>query len=147
MALQTLFLEIYIAMLCINGGIYMTASLIDGTSLDSALISPFTSANVTAIAQPDIYNATNNSGTLTGNSTSLNTINNSTIGGTSGFLNPIEALWYPVALLWTFVQFVTGGFVFSVLGIFGLPVAFTYVMQGVMGMLLAINIIYYFTGR
>jgi len=147
MALQTLFLEIYIAMLCINGGVYMTASLIEGTSLDVGLISPFTSANITSITQPNIYNSTNNSGTLTGNQTSLNNLDNATIGGTSGSLNPIEALWYPVALLWTFVQFITGGFVFQVLGIFGFPVAFTYVMQGVMGILLALNIIYYLTGR
>ena len=147
MALQTLFLEIYIAMLCINGGVYMTASLIDGTPLDVGLVSPFTSGNVTAVTQPNIYNSTSNTGTLTGNSTELNVINNSTIGGSSGFLNPIEALWYPVALLWTFIQFVTGGFVFQALAIFGLPVAFTYVMQAVMGMLLAVTIVYYFTGR
>lgn len=147
MALQTLFLEIYIAMLCINGGVYMTAALAEGTALDVGLISPFTSANVTAITQPNIYNSTSSSGTLVGNQTTLNTINNSTIGGDSGILNPIEALWYPIAVLWTFVQFITGGFVFSVLGIFGLPAAFTYVMQGVMGLLLAINIIYYTTGR
>lgn len=125
----------------------MTATLIDGTSLDVGLISPFTSGNVTAITQPNIYNSTSNSGTLTGNQTSLNNLDNSTIGGSSGYLNPIEALWYPVALLWTFVQFITGGFVFQVLGIFGLPAAFTYVMQGVMGLLLALNIIYYLTGR
>lgn len=147
MALQTLFLEIYIAMLCINGGVYLTDSLIEGTSLDVGLISPFTSGNVTSITQPNIYNSTNNSGTLTGNATSLNTINNSTIGGTSGVLNPIEALWYPISLLWTFVQFITGGFVFQVLGIFGFPIAFTYIMQGIMGLLLGIMVLYYFTGR
>ncbi len=147
MALQTLFLEIYIAMLCINGGVYLTNSLIDGTSLDTNLISPFTSANVTSITQPNIYNSSSISGTLVGNSSSLDTINNSTIGGSSGSLNPIEALWYPIALLWTFIQFLTGGFVFSVLGIFGLPAAFIFVMQGVMGLLLAITIFYYVTGR
>ena len=147
MALQTLFLEIYIAMLCINGGVYLTASLVDGTSLDVGLISPFTSANVTAVTQPNIYNSTNNSGTLVYNQTTLNTLNNSTIGGDSGFLNPIEALWYPITLLWTFIQFITGGFVFQVLGIFGLPAAFIFIMQGVMGLLLALNVIYYLTGR
>lgn len=147
MALQTLFLEIYIAMLCINGGVYLTASLVDGTSLDVGLISPFTSANVTAVIQPNIYNSTNNSGTLVYNQTTLNTLNNSTIGGDSGFLNPIEALWYPITLLWTFIQFITGGFVFQVLGIFGLPAAFIFIMQGVMGLLLALNVIYYLTGR
>lgn len=147
MALQTLFLEIYIAMLCINGGVYLTDSLIDGTSLDVGLVTPFTSTNVTAVTQPNIYNSTSNIGTLTGNLTSLNTINNSTIGGDSGFLNPIEALWYPIAILWTLGQFLTGGFIFSVLGIFGLPIEFIYVMQGVMGILFALNIVYYFTGR
>ena len=147
MALQTLFLEIYIAMLCINGGVYMTAELVEGTSLDVGLVSPFNSLNVTAVTQPNINNSTSSSGTLTGNLTSLNNINNSTIGGNSGFLNPIEALWYPIALLWTFVQFITGGFVFQALAIFGLPAAFVFVMQGVMGLLLAIMVIYYFTGR
>lgn len=142
MALQTLFLEIYIAMLCINGGIYIVDSLVD-----TPLVTPFTSANVTSITQPNIYNSTSPTGTLVGNSTSLNTINNSTIGGTSALLNPIEALWYPIALLWTFIQFLTGGFVFQVLGIFGFPAAFTYVMQAVMGLLLGVNILYYLTGR
>lgn len=143
MALQTHFLEIYIAILCINGGIYMVDNL-SGQNL----LSPFdTTTPVTAVDQPNIFNSTDNSNTLTGNSTTTGVLNNSTIGGTSSTLNPVDSILYPITLLWTFVQFITGGFIWTMLGIFGLPAVLVYSLQGVIGLLLAITIVYYLTGR
>lgn len=143
MALQTHFLEIYIAILCINGGIYMVDSL-SGQNL----LSPFdTSTPITPVDQPNIFNSTNNTNTLTGNSTTTGVFNNSTIGGSSSTLNPVDSILYPITLLWTFVQFITGGFIWTMLGIFGLPAALVYSLQGVIGLLLAITIVYYLTGR
>lgn len=143
MALQTHFLEIYIAILCINGGIYMVDSL-SGQNL----LSPFdTSTNVTAAVQPNIFNSTSNTNYITGNFTTTGVFDNSTIGGTSATLNPVDTILYPLTLLWTFVQFLTGGFIWTTLAIFGLPAVMTYVLQGVIGMMLAITIVYYLTGR
>ena len=111
------------------------------------LVTPFTSANVTAASQPNLFNSTDNSDTLSGNFTTTDVFDNSTIGGTSGTLNPVENLLFPITLLWTFVQFITGGFIWSALAIFGLPIALTFVLQGIIGVLLAITIVYYLTGR
>lgn len=145
MALNELFLEIYIAMLCINGGILLVDSLVD-----TPLKSPFdSSANVTAITTgdvTDIFNSTDDSGTLVGNFTGTDTLNNSTLGGNPAVLIPYDP-FNPIAMIWTFIEFLTGGFVFQVLGLFGLPAAFTYIMQAIFGILLARIIIYYWLGR
>ena len=144
MALQTLFLEIYLALLAINGGILMVDSLVD-----TPLVTPFdTSMNVTGTSQPNIFNGTSNDGTLTGNFTTLDSLTNSTIvPGGSGTLNPFDTLFFPITMLYTFVQFITGGFVFQVLILFGFPEIFVFVLQGLIGTLLAVTIVYYITGR
>lgn len=111
------------------------------------LVTPFTSADVNAADQPNFFNSSDNSGTLSGNFTTTGVLNNSTIGGTSSTLNPVDNLLFPITLLWTFVQFVTGGFIWSALAIFGLPIAMTFVLQGIIGFMLAITIVYYLTGR
>lgn len=145
MALNELFLEIYIAMLCINGGILMVDSLVD-----TPLKTPFdTSANVTAINTgpiSSIYNTTSPSGTLVGNMTGTNTLNNSTLGGSAATLIPYDP-YNPIALIWTFIQFLTGGFIFQILGIFGFPAEFLYILQAIFGILLARIVIYYWLGR
>lgn len=144
MALQTHFLEIYIAILCINGGIFMVDSLVD-----TPLKTPFdTTGNVTSSTPPNLFNSTTNTGTLTGNFTTLDSLTNATIGGAGGAgVNPIDSLLYPITLLYTFVQLITGGFIWETLAIFGLPSAMTFVLQGIIGLMLAITIVYYLTGR
>lgn len=143
MALQTLFLEIYLAVLFINGGIYITSD-----ALDIELISPFDQGNVTAVTQPNIFNATDNTGSISGNFTTLDSLSNSTINPSgTGNINPIDSLFFPITMLYTFVQFMTGSFLWQALLIFGFPVAFVFVMQGAIGLLLVITIVYYLTGR
>ena len=144
MAVQTLFLEIYLALLAINGGILMVDSLVD-----TPLITPFDSSmNVTATDQPNLFNGTSNTDTLSGNFTTLDSLNNGTIvpGGTEP-LNPFDTLLFPITMIYTFLQFITGGFVFQTLLIFGFPEVFVFVMQGLIGLLLVITIVYYVTGR
>lgn len=143
MALQTLFLEIYLALLAINGGIY----IVDAT-VDIPLVSPFNaSQNVTASTQPSLFNGTDNSNTLSSNFTTTDVLSNSTIGGDSSLINPLDSLFYPITLLYTFVQFMTGAFVFQTLLIFGFPDVFVFVLQGMIGLLLVITVVYYLTGR
>ena len=137
--MKTLFLEIYIFILCINAGVMM----VDSLSNDS-LVTPFTSANVTSTAMPSIFNNTSPAGSLT-ESVSTNVINGT---GSSTVLDPIQDnFFYPFAIFETFVNFLTGGFIWNVLGTFGLPSVFVIAMQSVIGFLLVVTIIYYFTGR
>ena len=139
MALNTLFWEIFIAMQCINGMIFV----VDGLA-DTPLKTPFdTSGNVTAASQPNIFNFTDPTGTLVENMTTnvRNDTNNS-------LLNPLQDyFFYPLQLLWTVVQFITGGFVWEALTIFGLPDQFMYVLQGVIGTILILTLKYELTGR
>lgn len=72
---------------------------------------------------------------------------NSTIGGSGGTLNPIDYILFPVAIVWTFIQFVTGGFVFQFLALFGFPTMFVFALQGIIGILFARMVIYWVLGR
>ena len=116
MALNTHFLEIYLFILILNASILLVDSL-----ADTPLKTPFdTTGNVTGIDDSDttaIFNTTSQSNTLFGNLTN-STISNSTIGGDSSLLAPVDFAFQSLAFLWSFIQFLTGGFVFEVLGLF-----------------------------
>jgi hypothetical protein len=150
MALQTLFLEIYIALLCINAGI-----LIVDSQVATPLITPFDSSTVIAAQWPAIFNDTAPAGTFMNNVTSLDVYDNSTIGDTqvdgtplgSGNINPVDTLFYPITILWSFVQFMTGGFVWDALGLFGFPSVFVVSLKIIIGALATFSVIYYLTGR
>lgn len=122
--------------------------LIDA-GFDTPLKTPFdVSVNVQGFrtgTPSQIYNATTGIG-ITQNLTSGEQ-NNSTIGGTPAILNPIETLLFPLALLWSFIQFFTGAFVFQVLAVFGFPAEFVFAMQGVIGALFARSVVYWVWGR
>ena len=143
---QELFLEIYIAMLCINGGILIVDNLVD-----TPLKTPFdTAGNVTGITSGPvtrIYNSTNTTGTLVGNLSS-GSLENSTIGGLAGLLAPIDFVFQPLAFLWVFIQFLFGNPLFdNLITLLGFPSIFIFVMQAVMGILLGRIILYYWIGR
>ena len=144
MSLQELGLEIYIVMLCLNAGI-----LIVDATVDTPLITPFNSTQtVTGIASgpvTGIANYTTNTG-LAQNVTN-GTLLNSTIGGGGGNLNPIDTVLFPVTVIWTIVQFITGAFVFQVLALFGLPDIFIFTLQAIIGLLFVRLILYYVWGR
>lgn len=139
MTLQTTFLEIWIFLLCVNGGLLITDAL-----TTTPIRTPFdVTATVTVPSPPHLYNATNPSLTLVQNSTT--NVRNST---NSALLSPVQDyFFYPLNLLWGFVQLLTGGFAFQVLGLFGLPAIAIFVFQGIIGIFLVITILYYITGR
>lgn len=171
--MQKLFLEIYLFMLCINGGIMIVESTPTGTPLDIPLISPMNVTDTTqvqSIEMPNTFkmnNCTINgeidwqigdsaacttaggtwnvvTGTLTEN-VSTNVVNGT---GSSTILDPIQdAVFFPFAIFEVFINFITGGFIWQLFAVFGFPSVFVTVMQIVVGLLLAVTVIYYFTGR
>lgn len=145
MGSETIAFDIWLVVLCINGGIL----LVDAAFPDTPLKTPFdTTGNVTGITTgtpQQIYNETTGIG-ITQNLTS-GTQNNSTIGGASATLNPVDSLFFPLAALWTFIQFVTGGFVFQVIALFGFPDIFVFALQGIIGILFARSVVYWIWGR
>jgi hypothetical protein len=141
--LQEVSLEIFLVVLCINGMVFVGQTL-EGIPLKT----PFdTSLNVTATTQPNIYNNTNQANTLFGNVT--NNVSNSTSGGGSGgplkFIS--DSFFFVLAVGWTFIQFLTGGFIWQALASVHFPSVFLYVLQGVIGLLLVRTVLYYTTGR
>jgi len=170
MAMQELFLEIYLFLLCINGAIMVVDAM-----TDTPLITPFdvekhcwlnnaimsniedeatctaqsglwAYQNVTATTMPDIYEydfATNSSsGAL------LNTVTGNQTDNSNAILDPfIDTITYPIALGQGIVNFITGGFIWQTLNIIGLPSIFVIVLQSIIGLLLVRTIIYYVLGR
>lgn len=149
MALNELFLEIYIVILCISGMLMVVES-----QIDTPIVTPFDTSlaiNVTAEADPQFRsifnpNNTSSSSTIVGNLSS-GSLQNSTIGGTSAILAPVDFIWQPLAFIWAFIKFITGAYIFDILGLFGFPSEFTLIMQGIIGILLARIILYYWIGR
>tara|TARA_Y100000590_G_scaffold466524_1_gene642238 strand:+ start:1799 stop:2308 length:510 start_codon:yes stop_codon:yes gene_type:complete len=169
--MQKLFLEIYLFLLCINAGILIVESTPVGTPLDIPLISPMNATEtVTSVAMPPVFMLnhctvsgeidwtiedsaacgtaggtwTVSTGTLAQNMTT-NVVNGT---GSTTVLDPIQDnFFWPFALFETFINFLTGGFIWQLFAVFGFPSIFVYVMQSVVGLLLVVTIVYYFTGR
>lgn len=147
MGSETIAFDIWLAVLCINAGV-----LLVDTAFSGPLITPFdTTTEVSGITTgivTQIANYTTDAG-LTQNLTS-GTQSNSTInpvGGSSSSLNPVDTLFFPLAALWTFIQFVTGGFVFQVISLFGMPDIFVFSLMGIIGILFARMVVYWIWGR
>lgn len=147
MALNTLWLEVILVVLCINGGIMIVGNLMPSTTL----LSPFnTNTEVVALTNStwsDTYNFTNPSGTLVGNLTGSQGVSNSTIGGNSNFLQPIDFVFQPLAFLWSFIQYMTVGFAINLVVLLGFPDIFITVMGVIFGFLVLLAVVYYWTGR
>lgn len=147
MGSETIAFDILLVFLCLNGGL-----LIVGTAFpDTILRTPFdTSLEVTGIRSglpSQIYNSTTGTG-IAQNLTS-GTESNSTIGG-SGLsnLNPIDTIFFPLSLLWSFIQFVTNLVpLFNMMSTFGMPTMFIYTIVGVIGILIARMVVYFVWGR
>lgn len=145
MGSETIAFDIFLVVLCINGGLL----LVDAAFPETPLKTPFDiSGDVTGFTTgtpATIYNATTGTG-IAQNLTS-GTQNNSTIGGASQTLNPVDSLFFPIAAIWTFIQFFTGGFVFQVVALFGFPDIFVFALQGIIGALFARSVVYWVWGR
>jgi len=131
------FLEVYIFILCINGMILVAEGLLTDPNMEAG--TPF-----------DIDQ------TLTGNSSMIQDSHagNSTLivgmNATSSSANPLDPLgtvMYPLDVVWSFIGLLTGGSLFGMLGAFGFPDIFVYVIQGIMGVFLAVTIVHYVFGR
>ena len=104
--LRSLFLEIYIFILCVNAGIFVLDSVDPSTSL----LSPFdTDVVVTTTIPSDIAglgitNSTDASGTLVAG------VGTSVVNGTGGsILDPIQdSVFFPFAIFEVFINFLTG---------------------------------------
>lgn len=138
---QEVFLEIMIAILAINGGILMVTEL-----SGQVLVTPFnTSITVTGINNTAIYPTNPQTGGVIANVTS--NVHNST-SGTGTLLNQITSnSWFILSVLWLFWQFISGGFIWSALGLFGFPTVFIQVITSILVVLGARSALYYFTGR
>jgi len=137
-----IFLNVYLFFLCINGMILVGEALID-----TPISTPFDlSDTISATDQPNLFNATDQSNTLYSNVTGYD-ITNATTSSESGTLNPIDSLFYPIAILQMLVAVITGSFIADVLAIFGFPVVFIGVMYGIHGFLAIMTVVYFVTGR
>jgi hypothetical protein len=68
--------------------------------------------------------------------------------GSSTVLNFLQdSFFYPLAILQGVINFLTGGFIWQALALVGMPTMFMYVLQGILGFLLARTILYFVTGR
>src|SRR3990167_766506 len=137
-----IFLNVYLFFLCINGMILVCEALID-----TPIRTPFDSTDqVNATNMPNLYNATSQTNTLYQNITGYD-IENATESGASGTLNPIDTLFYPIAILQLAIGVITGTFIASVMAIFGFPIVFIGVIYGIHGFLIIMTVIYFITGR
>lgn len=138
---QEVFIEIALAILAINGGI-----LIVTYESGQTLVTPFnTSISVNGFNNTSVYPANPITGGIIANVTT-NVHNSTSNSGT--LLNIISSNpWFIISIMWLFWQFISGGFIFSVLGIFGFPAIFVQVVMSLLVILGARSAIYYFTGR
>ncbi len=133
-------------MLCINGMFIVVDGVLDGSSLDVGIVSPLATGNVTGTANPNFFNATDQTGTLYQNTTS--TVGNSTGGFVFGDnLNPIDTILYPIQIVWNAITLFTGGWLFTAMNQFGFPTVFTQTLQAILGFLAILTVIRFFANR
>lgn len=136
--IQEVSLEIVLIVFCINGMIYVGHTEIPNYSI----VTPFNiGSNVTATAQPQALNYTNPNNVLVNETNPNNSTSFGTIVQTL-FSNVFAFIQY----VYVFVLFITGGFIWSALGMFGFPASFVYILQGVMVFFLARTVLYYVKG-
>lgn len=144
MTLQETFFEIWLVIACINVAFFFTGQVLTAAGISNLpLVTPFTNQNFLPPTPPSLYNATYPNGTFVQNMT--NHIYNTTDS------NPVNlafnSVFWPLAAIWTFVQFITGGFLFSAIILIGFPPSFVYGLMSIMGALLGRSLLYYATGR
>ncbi|NIN03673.1 MAG: hypothetical protein GTO44_09965 [Hydrotalea flava] len=143
MGSETIAFDIFLVVLSINGGLV----LVDA-AFDTPIITPFDMTEVTPITDgvpSQIYNVTTGTGLV--QNLSSTTQDNSTFGGSPASVGIFDTIFFPLILLWTFIKFITGGFIFEFLAVIGMPIEFTFILQGIIGLLIARMIIYWVWGR
>ena len=167
MAMYKTFISIYIFLMCINGFV-LIAETSTGTSLSTpfdfqkhchnALDQPIGTSNSTGFYGTYSSQASCESaatayswhtlnldmdegqlGVLASDGTYINSYTNSTYAS-----NPLALLAGELMIwdaIWGFINILTAGHLFSVLASLGIPAIFTSVMQGIMGIYLALTLI------
>ncbi len=136
------FLQITVFLLCINTGIFVVEQLVPSVPLTSPFDNTKTIGNVTKSSFGNLYNATNNTGTIS------NQIDNPTNSTTN---KPLDWYidWFNISLsvVQTMLQILFGGFLAQALGLFGYPSAFFVGIYAIQGFFLIITAVYYVTGK
>ncbi len=147
MGSETIAFDILLVFLCINGGLLVVGEAFPNTILRTPFDTTLEVEGIRTGFPSQIYNQTTGTG-IAQNLTS-GTQSNSTIGGTGlSNLNPIETVFFPLSLLWSFLQFITNVVpLFNMLSAFGMPDMFIYVLTGVIGILVARMVVYWVWGR
>ena len=128
-----------------NIGVFMLGSAFDSTIIQD----PFFSNSTIAVSEtdfPDIYNATDNSGTFFGNVTAPTNSTGAGGGGDLLFFIP-DYFELPFALLYNMIQFLSGGWIFGGIALFGFPAYATYAFQLAIAFWGIYTIAYYILGR
>lgn len=128
-----------------NIGVFMLGSAFDSTIIND----PFTSSTAITVDEsdfPNIYNSTNSTGTIFGDVASPS---NSTGAGGDG--SPLQFIpdyfELPFALLYTIIQFISGGWVFGGIALFGFPDYATFAFQLAIAFWGIYTMAYYILGR
>lgn len=143
MGSETIAFDILLVVLSINAGL-----LVVDAAFDTPLITPFDESVVVPIKDglpSQIFNTTTG-GALVQNLSST-TQDNSTFGGSAGSIGIFDTIFFPLILLWYFIQFVSGAFIFEFMVLLGMPAIFVFGLQGIIGLLIARMIIYWVWGR
>ena len=132
--------------MCVNIAVFWVGSALGVTAIAS---DPFTSTtNVTvAISDlPNLINTTDSTNTVLGNLT--NPTNATEAGGDdSPFFYITDYFELPFAVLYYMIQFVSGGWVFSGIAIFGFPAYFISGIQVIIGFWAIYTVAYYILGK
>lgn len=138
----TISLWMFALMLALNGTMAYVGPIVED-QLDVEITSPFDGNTITPIDQPNIYNSTDQSGTLYQNVTS---IANATSGNPFNFFT--ESLYWSLGLLQTIYLFASGAFIFSAISVIGIPTLFLQLaFFSVLGFFVIITIAHLVTGR
>ena len=129
----------YIFLIAVNGGLLYLDSV-----FDVPISTPLDNTEITGIAQPNIIDNTNPSGTLLDDVT--NNVNDST-NTSNPFHFITDSISFGLQIIYNLIQLLTGAFVWQMLALFGLPVLFVGTMQTILGLFLVFTIIHFWTGR
>lgn len=141
-----IFPRVYFFVLCINIAVFFMASGLGITSIASDPFTSSTNVTVTLSDLPNLINTTDSSNTVLGNLT--NPINATEAGGDdSPFFFIPDYFELPFVVLYYMIQFVTGGWVFTGIAIFGFPAYFLSGIQVIIGFWAIYTVAYYILGK
>lgn len=140
-----IFPRVYFFVMCCNIGIFMLGSAFGSTIIQD----PFTNSTSISVDEtdfPNIYNGTDPSGTLYANFTNP-TNQTGAGGGGEPFQFIPDYFEIPFTVLYTIIQFISGGYVFAGIALFGFPTYATAMFQLAIAFWGVYTMAYYILGR